>query len=414
MSDHIDPTEPGEQPAEHVWTYGSGEEQPAVTEPVSPPATEPASPPPAPPADPFSMWAPPSSSYEQPRARTPWRAIFIAALIAGLLGGVIGAFVVPRKNGVTVERVSATGSAVKQDLLTGVASVAQTVMPSIVRVDITGTSGPFGQSATGTGSGVIYSSDGYIITNNHVVDGASSIRVTLSTGQQLPARLIGTASPGDDIAVIKIDKTGLTPATLGSTSDLSVGDLAVAIGSPFGLQGTVTAGVISALHRNINLGQGENLTDAIQTDAPINPGNSGGALADGKSDVIGINTAILGGSGGNVGVGFAIPISIAKRDADQIIKTGKAQRPLLGISGDNAPNSGGALVQSVVSGGPAADAGIRQGDTIVAVDGKAIASFDDLIAALSTHEPGQKVQITYVRSGARHTTTVTLSAFAGT
>jgi putative serine protease PepD len=191
---------------------------------------------------------------------------------------------------------------------------------------------------------------------------------------------------------------------------LSVGDLAVAIGSPFGLQGTVTAGVISALHRNINLGQGENLTDAIQTDAPINPGNSGGALADGRGDVIGINTAILGGSGGNVGVGFAIPISIAKRDADQIIKTGHAERPFLGISGDNAPNSGGALVQTVVSGGPAAGAGLKAADVIVALDGKAIASFDDLIAALSTHQPGQKVQVTYTRGGQRHTTTATLSS----
>jgi len=415
MSDHIDQAGSGEQPVEHVWTQGPKQEQPpVVADPVEPRGTGPISPPQAPETDPFSMWAPPSAAHEQPRARTPWRAILIAALIAGLLGGVVGAFVIPRKNGVTVERVSATGSTVKQDLLTGVASVAQSVMPSIVRVDVNGTSGPFGQSATGTGSGVIYRSDGYIITNNHVVDGASSITVTLSTGQQLPATLVGTASPGDDIAVIKVNKTGLTPATFGSTSDLSVGDVAVAIGSPFGLQGTVTAGVISALHRNINLGQGENLTDAIQTDAPINPGNSGGALADGKGDVIGINTAILGGSGGNVGVGFAIPISIAKRDADQIISTGRAQRPLLGISGDNAPNSGGALIQSVVSGGPAGRAGLRQGDVIVALDGKAITSFDDLIAALSTHQPGQKVQVTYVRSGARHTTTVTLSAFTGT
>src|SRR5439155_22397381 len=317
-----------------------------------------------------------------------------------------------RKSGVTVERVSATGSTVKQDLLTGVASVAQSVMPSIVRVDVTGWSGPFGQSATGTGSGVIYSSDGYIITNNHVIDGASSIRVTLSTGQQLPAKLIGTASPGDDIAVIKVAKTGLTPATFGSTSDLSVGDLAVAIGSPFGLQGTVTAGVISALHRNINLGQGENLTDAIQTDAPINPGNSGGALADGKGDEIGINTAILGGSGGNVGVGFAIPISIAKRDADQIIRTGHAERPFLGISGDNAPSSGGALIQSVVNGGPADRAGLKAGDRIVSLDGKAITSMDGLIAALSTHQPGQKVQVGYVRGTQQHTATATLSAAA--
>ncbi len=335
------------------------------------------------------------------------------ALIAGLLGGAIGAFAVPRKNGVTIERVSATGSAVKQDLLTGVASVAQSVMPSIVRVDVNGTSGPFGQTDSGTGSGVIYTSDGYIITNNHVVSGASTIQVTLSTGEKLAARLVGTAAPGDDIAVIKVDKTGLTPATLGSTADLSVGDLAVAIGSPFGLQGTVTAGVVSALHRNINLGQSESLTDAIQTDAPINPGNSGGALADGRGDVIGINTAILGGSGGNVGVGFAIPISIAKRDADQIIRTGHAERPFLGISGDNAPNSAGALIQSVVSGGPAAAAGLRANDVIVALDGKAITSMDSLITVLSTHQPGQKVQVTYARGGQRHTTTATLSAAAG-
>ena len=397
---------PGEPPEEHVWTYPPSPEiepEPSAADaPVSLPAE---------PATPFE-WTPTPPSPAPPRARAPWRAILTVALIAGLLGGAIGAFAVPRKGSVTIERVSATGSAVKQDLLTGVASVAQSVMPSIVRVDVNGTSGPFGQTDSGTGSGVIYTSDGYIITNNHVVSNASSIQVTLSTGEKLAARLIGTAAPGDDIAVIKVDKTGLTPATLGSTSDLSVGDLAVAIGSPFGLQGTVTAGVVSALHRNINLGQGESLTDAIQTDAPINPGNSGGALADGRGDVIGINTAILGGSGGNVGVGFAIPISIAKRDADQIIKTGHAERPFLGISGDNAPNSGGALIQSVVSGGPADRAGLKAGDRIVALDGTAIASMDGLIAALSNHQPGQKVQVTYVRAGQSHTTTATLSAAA--
>src|SRR5438309_506242 len=267
MSNESNDVGSDEQPQEHVWTY-----PPAAEVPLEPDVTTevPARGPDIPPA-PDWTFTPPPFAQEPPRARTPWRAMLTVALIAGLLGGAIGAFAVPRKNGVTIERVSATGSAVKQDLLTGVASVAQSVMPSIVRVDVSGTTGPFGQSATGTGSGVIYSSDGYIITNNHVIDNATSIEVTLSTGQRLPAKLIGTASPGDDIALIKIDKTGLTPATFGSTSDLSVGDLAVAIGSPFGLQGTVTAGVISALHRNINLGQGENLTDAIQTDAPINP-----------------------------------------------------------------------------------------------------------------------------------------------
>ncbi|HJT36810.1 MAG TPA: trypsin-like peptidase domain-containing protein [Actinomycetota bacterium] len=419
MTDHIDPTDPGEQPAEHVWSYGREQEPPAESARTDEPASTEPTPVPASPyaaeTTPLPAWVPPApAAYEQPRARAPWHMVLITALIAGLLGGVGGAYLVPRKSGVTVERVSTSGTAVKQDLLTGVASVARAVMPSIVRVDVSGSSGPFGQSTSGTGSGVIYTSDGYIITNNHVIDGASSITVTLSTGQQLPATLVGTAAPGDDIAVIKINKSGLTPATLGSTSDLSVGDLAVAIGSPFGLQGTVTAGVISALHRNIDLGQGENLTDAIQTDAPINPGNSGGALADGQGDVIGINTAILGGSGGNVGVGFAIPISVAKRDADQIIKTGKAQRPFLGISGDNAPNSGGALIQSVVSGGPADRAGLRIGDVIIAVNGTQISSFDDLISALSTHQPGQQVQIGYLRAGTHHTATVTLSAFQGT
>ena len=410
MTDENNGSESSDQPLENIWSHNAPPEPTAdITEPVAEqPAvdvlTEPVV------EQPAWFGVPVAPPYEAPRARTPWRALIVVALIAGLGGGAIGAFAVPRKSGITIERVSTSGSTVKSDLLTGVASVAQSVMPSIVRVNVNGATGPFGQSSSGTGSGVIYTSDGYIITNNHVIDGASSISVTLSTGQELPARLIGTAAPGDDIAVIKIDKTGLTPATLGSTSDLSVGDLAVAIGSPFGLQGTVTAGVISALHRNINLGQSEQLTDAIQTDAPINPGNSGGALADGRGDVIGINTAILGGSGGNVGVGFAIPISIAKRDADQIIRTGRAQRPFLGISGDNAPNSAGAFVQSVVSGGPAAQAGLRQGDIIVAVDGTKVSSFDDLIAALSTHQPGQKVQVTYVRGGARHTTSATLSA----
>jgi putative serine protease PepD len=373
------------------------------------------------PPAPDAGWAPPPDppfpyvdAYETPppppRARAPWRPMLIVALIAGLIGGAVGAFVVPKGNGVTIERVSAPGAAVRQDLLTGVAAVAQDVMASIVRIDVNGSSGPFGQSDTGTGSGVILTSDGYIITNNHVVSGASSIRVTLSTGESLSARLIGTAAPGDDIAVIKINKSGLTSATLGSTSGLNVGDLAVAIGSPFGLQGSVTAGVISALHRNINLGQGESLTDAIQTDAPINPGNSGGALADGKGEVVGINTAILGGSGGNVGVGFAIPINIAKRDAEQIIKTGHAERPFLGISGESLPNNGGALIQSVESGGPAAKSGLKAGDQIVAVDGATITSMDDLIAVLSAHQPGQSVRLTYRRSGKTFTTTATLAS----
>ncbi|MCA1832949.1 MAG: trypsin-like peptidase domain-containing protein [Actinobacteria bacterium] len=341
---------------------------------------------------------------------------FVAiALTSALLGAGAGASAGlavsrNRSSGLSVERVAAaaqnTGGA------TGVAAVAQKVIPSIVRIDVTGPSSPFGAASSGTGSGVIFTSDGYIMTNNHVVDGEQSISVTLSTGEKLAAKLVGTASPADDIAVVKVDKTGLPAATLGSTGDLSVGDMAVAIGSPFGLQGTVTAGVISALHRNIDLGQGEHLTDAIQTDAPINPGNSGGVLADARGEVVGINTAILGGGNGNVGVGFAIPIDIARRDAEQIIATGHAERPFLGISGENIPSGGGALIQEVVAGGPASKAGLRAGDIVTRINSTKITSMDDLIAALSTHRPGDAVRITYARGGSSHTATATLSARA--
>jgi putative serine protease PepD len=293
--------------------------------------------------------------------------------------------------------------------LTGVAAIAKQVTPSIVLIDIEGDRGFLGQ-VQGNGSGVIYRSDGYIITNNHVISDATQITVRLSTGESLPARVVGTAAPSDDIAVIKVEKTGLTPAVLGSIADTNVGDLAVAIGSPFGLQGTVTAGVVSAIHRNINLGAGQRITDAIQTDAPINPGNSGGGLVNGRGEVIGINTAIVGGAGGNVGVGFAIPIDIARRDADQIIKTGRAERPFLGITGESLPNGGGAVLQGVEPGGPAASAGLKADDIIVAIGGDKVGSMDDLISILSRHSVGDTVTVTYTRGGKRETVKVKLAA----
>ncbi|MFY9586725.1 MAG: trypsin-like peptidase domain-containing protein, partial [Actinomycetota bacterium] len=291
--------------------------------------------------------------------------------------------------------------------LEAVAAVAKAVLPSIVRIDVT--EGGFG--GEGTGSGVIYREDGYIITNNHVVEGATDIQVTLASGEELAARLVGTASnAGVDIAVVKVDRSGLPVARFGSVADLEVGDLAVALGSPFGLQGTVTAGVISALHRNITIGIGARFSDGIQTDAPINPGNSGGALANADGKVVGINTAILGGSGGNIGVGFAIPIDIARKVADQIISSGRASLAFIGISGQNLPDERGALVQEAVSGGPAARAGIRSGDIIVELGGKQIRSMDELIAALIQRQVGETVTVVYVRSGDRHTGRVRLAA----
>ncbi|MFN2614685.1 MAG: S1C family serine protease [Actinomycetota bacterium] len=383
MTEHPELEEPAleREPAEATYAWDDG-----ISSIAEPPPAEPAA-----------------------RARPVGAKLVAVALVAAIGGGIVGG-VVARASGSApaVERVTAPASAISDRSPTGVAAVAKSVLPSIVRIDVTGASTPFGGSSEATGSGVIFTRDGYILTNNHVTEGATSLHVTLSTGQKLAARLVGTASPADDIAVIKVDRTGLPAATFGSTSSLSVGDVAVAIGSPFGLQGTVTAGVISALHRNINLG-GESLSDAIQTDAPINPGNSGGALADGSGNVVGINTAILGGGSGNVGVGFAIPIDIARRDAEQIIKTGHAQRPLLGITGESSPNGDGALIQEAVAGGPAAKAGIRAGDLITAVDAHAVTSMDDLVAVLGTYQPGDTVTITYIRDGGKRTSRATLA-----
>ena len=362
-----------------------------------------------PPEQPGS-WTPPTPP--SPSGSLPGRRGrgFLAVFLAAILG--VGA-----GSGVTYvalhDRTTAVGGLVSSPVvnvggapLDAVAGVAKAVQPSIVNIDVSEQGG----LGSGTGSGVIYRSDGYILTNNHVIEGASDIQVTLATGEQLSGRVVGTAAPAADIAVVKVDKTGLPAARLGSTKELQVGDLAVAMGSPFGLQGTVTAGVISALHRNITLGPGERFSDAIQTDAPINPGNSGGALADAKGDVVGINTAIVGTTGGNVGVGFAIPIDIARRVADQIIAGGHASLPFIGISGQNLPNGQGALVQEVVSGGPAASGGIKPGDIIVALGGEKIGSMDELIAALIQRRVGERIAVVYTRNGQQHTTHVTLAA----
>lgn len=285
------------------------------------------------------------------------------------------------------------------------AEVARAILPSMVRIDVRSA---FGQ--TGLGSGVIYREDGYIVTNDHVVRDAQAIEVHLPSGEVLPASVSGTAAPAVDIAVLKIAKKGLSPAALGSAKDLAVGDLAVAIGSPFGLDATVTAGVVSALHRNIALAPGVRFTDAIQTDAPINPGNSGGALASATGQIVGINTAIFGGTGGNVGVGFAIPIDIVRRVADQIIETGRARLAFLGVAGDSLPENGGARIREIVPGGPADKAGLRPDDVIVKLDGTKVGSMDELVALIIQKDVGAKVSIEFRRQGETRSVTAELAA----
>ncbi|HEX9712831.1 MAG TPA: trypsin-like peptidase domain-containing protein [Actinomycetota bacterium] len=355
---------------------------------------------------------PPTPFWDE-RLGPPHRSfavVVLVALIAAVLGaaaGAVGAFYAfeDRVSGGSVVRVSPPIEDPPDEPANAAAAVAEAVLPNIVQIDV---AGDFGQQAVG--SGVIYRSDGYIITNDHVVRDADEIQVRLPSGDRLPGALVGTAMPVVDIAVIKVAREGLPAATFGTSNDLRVGELAVAIGSPFGLEATVTSGVISALHRNALQGAASGIPDAIQTDAAINPGNSGGALANINGEVIGINTAILGSDvGGNVGIGFAIPIDTVRKVADQIIETGTASLPFLGIEGSSIPGRRGALVSSVLAGAPAARAGLRAEDVIVGMDGRTISSFEELISYLITKDVGDRVSIIYVRDGERRTTTATLA-----
>jgi putative serine protease PepD len=263
-----------------------------------------------------------------------------------------------------------------------VADVAAALLPTVVQI----------QSSAGLGSGVIYDPDGLILTAAHVVGGDQQVSIRLADGDQLTGAVVGT-DPNSDIAVISIDQTGLTAAPLAHDSQLEVGQTAVALGSPYGLEQTVTAGVVSATDRAM-VGSDGLVRTAIQTDAPINPGNSGGPLADLQGQVIGINDAIFSQSGGNEGVGFAVPITIAKQVADQLVAGEPIETAFLGISGTE-PTQGqaGVLVTGVYPGSPAGTAGILVGDLITAVDEQRVESMVDLAAEVRTHQPGDEVVI---------------------
>ena len=281
----------------------------------------------------------------------------------------------------------------------------------------------------GSGSGVGLSEDGVIMTNNHVVSAggngpASRVAVNFADGSRAEARVLG-ADPISDIAVIKVDRDDVTPITVGNSNNLAVGQDVIAIGSPLGLAGTVTTGIISALNRPVLTSRdpGTNTTsviDAIQTDAAINPGNSGGALVNARGALIGINTAIatLGGgeqqAGGSIGLGFAIPIDQAIRVARELEATGKASHANIGVSvrPSGASDAPGAVVTAVTPGGPAANAGIPEDAVITKVDDRVISSGDALVAAVRSHAPGDTVTVTYVDNGATKTAQVKLGTLA--
>lgn len=282
-------------------------------------------------------------------------------------------------------------------------AVATALLPSIVKIQAQGA------GTSGTGSGVIYSSDGYIITNDHVVGGATTLTVQLHTGEVVPGQIVGSAAPLVDIAVLRIDREGLKAAKFGSSSELKVGELAVAIGNPLGLEASVSAGVISGLHRNGSVG-GERFIDSIQTDAPLQPGNSGGALANADAEVIGINTLVISQRNIGTGLGLAISSETVKVVAEQIIDTGSAELAFLGISGGNAETGRGAVVHSVTPGGPAEQSGLRPGDVVISLDGDRTDTMDGLISGLLRKEVGDEVAIEIVREGSRRTVGVTLQA----
>jgi putative serine protease PepD len=362
------------------------------------------------------------------RPRRP-AGIVVAAVLAGALAGIgsaagYTALVEPDTTTSNTAPPTLSSTAGHSDAPAGsVEAVAAAVLPSVVKIDVAGPSG------TGSGSGFILTADGTILTNNHVVAAGGDspeLAVSFNDGSTAPAEIVGT-DPLTDLAVIKAeDVDGLTPARLGSSDSVDVGQQVVAVGSPFGLESTVTSGIVSALNRPVSTGDGgltPTVFPAIQTDAAINPGNSGGALVNMRGEVIGINSAIRsaaaapGGVAGSIGLGFAIPIDEAKPIADQLAAGETATHARLGVTVQTAANEdglpGGAEVQSVEPGSGADQAGLQPGDVITKIDGTAISSSDAVVAMVRSYRPGDEVTLTVVRDGDEQEITVQLGSDEG-
>ncbi len=396
----------------------------------------------------------PTAPIPRVRRRSRSGAIMIAAASVAVVSGGVGAAVIathhdrPAAAQEAAPAVASPSKPVAAPPPGSVEQVAAKVVPSVVKLQIDTAQG------SGEGSGIVLSSDGLILTNNHVVAAVSDAAdgydapsgmgglddqvlpgrqglsgqdaqatVTFSDGRTVPFSVVGT-DPADDIAVVRAQGvSGLTPVTLGSSKDLKVGQNVVAVGSPLGLQGTVTTGIISALDRPVTTGDEStgqhSVMSAIQTDAAINPGNSGGALVNMSGELIGVNSAIAsmgggaqdspGGQSGSIGLGFAIPADQAKRIADELVSTGTATHASLGVQLADDPSAHGAAVADVVADGPAAAAGLPSGVVVTKVDDRSIDSADALVAAVRSKAPGDNVTLTYVdASGASQTVQITL------
>jgi S1-C subfamily serine protease len=346
--------------------------------------------------------------------------VLLAVLLVGAVGGGVGWYLT-RANDETPLLAPGTQLSEVDPGITrqpgSVSQIAENVMPSVVSIEVR-----VGQAGA-TGSGVVIEGDkGYIVTNNHVVSGAdgvdgAEIRAVFFDGSGSAARIVGR-DPASDIAVLKVEKPGLVTAALGSSGDVVVGDPVVAIGSPLGLAGTVTSGIVSALERPVRLaGEGSDtnaVISAVQTDAPINPGNSGGALVDASGALVGINTAIAstGAAGGSIGLGFAIPVDTVRDIAEQLISTGSAVHASLGVNTRSVTDGtrDGALVLNVEPGSGAAAAGIREEDVVIAVEGEPVGSSEELVVAVDAHDPGETITVEVVRGGSSTELEATLDA----
>ncbi|WP_432054104.1 trypsin-like peptidase domain-containing protein [Streptomyces sp. bgisy022] len=418
------------------------------------PAPQPAAGPdpagPAPAADPWGRYDPwaaptapaplqmsgPSEDTDKKRRRLRSRIVLtlvlVFGLLCGLVGGIVGAYL-ERNGGVgAVELPQADKEPADRDP-DSVAGIASRALPSVVTLHASGT------GAAGTGTGFVLDERGHILTNNHVVEPAGrdgEITVTFHSGDTADATVIGRDS-GYDLAVVRVKGVrGLTPLPLGNSDNVRVGDPVVAIGAPFDLAGTVTSGIISARERPITAGgekgDGSDVSyvDALQTDAPINPGNSGGPLLDAEARVIGINSAIRsaggggdldGGQAGSIGLGFAIPINQGKRVAEELIDTGKATHPVIGITLDMEYSGDGARVGAkgtdggppVVTDGPGDKAGIEAGDVITEVNGQRVHSGEELIVKTRAHRPGDRLELTLERDGEERTVSLVLGSSGG-
>jgi putative serine protease PepD len=382
-------------------------------------------PPPQSAADAHGAAAPPGEHDDRrPPPRWPGRRpLAILMITAGLLGGATSAGVLALTgalgdDGTTVVQPSSSNTSDSSATSLDAKSIYQSASAGVVEITATGTGSsqpdPFGRGSSqsiDTGSGFVVDSAGHIVTAAHVVDGATSIKVTFSDGTTRTATLAGK-DDATDVAVLKVDASGLTlhPLELGSSASLEVADAVAAIGSPFGYEESISTGIVSGLDRTIDAPNGYSVAHAIQTDAALNPGNSGGPILDSSGRVIGIADQIAtgGSSEQSSGVGFAVPIDLVAGELDQLEAGKTVGHAFLGVGTAESTGTTGARVASVASGSPAASAGLKGGDVVTEIDGKQIAGSSDLVAGIADHKPGDRVKLTVRRGSDTLTVTVTL------